>query len=474
MSNIRYIDKTYIESPDFQEPQEDLTLRINLSSGQELLFTAEKEFYTPRRISTNLADVVQLENVVEYSPNNVAIVKLQNGQTSLTTPQYYLNSIVRDIYKQYPLDTFFTELDDDLAVPEYVGTDFEKRQLALNTLLNLEDLAVGAAVNDPTLIAQATDDIDNNFSELAGLDMVMELGPGEITTPEEDDQLTSLDFVGLTDNGSSTTGGYVSSPNVGAFIPGLDSTGVSPGDTKIILPNGDVVIASGDPLSEITEQQQEEESVVPDQTGLFSSDDTSSDIIDPVPVVDETGLIRMDGGLPTIAGEIPGLETVNRAIELLNTGTQQIESSMQVTTTPPQDDCKTITIAKGKKGFAGRFGIGRKPERKVSRSSIENKLALVKTDIAQQENSTEPLLKTASGTPTLIKTQKFSLFSKLASTLGRAGVLNAISRTVGAPVQITSTTAAVPSGYQPMTKQQILNLLYKTKTELETILAQGC
>jgi len=71
----------------------------------------------------------------------------------------------------------------------------------------------------------------------------------------------------------------------------------------------------------------------------------------------------------------------------------------------------------------------------------------------QQENSTEPLLKTASGTPTLIKTQKFSLFSKLASTLGRAGVLNAISRTVGAPVQITSTTAAVPSGYQPMTKQ---------------------
>jgi len=80
--------------------------------------------------------------------------------------------------------------------------------------------------------------------------------------------------------------------------------------------------------------------------------------------VDETGLIRMDGGLPTIAGEIPGLETVNRAIELLNTGTQQIESSMQVTTTPPQDDCKTITIAKGKKGFAGRFGIGSKTREK--------------------------------------------------------------------------------------------------------------
>lgn len=513
MSNIRYIEKTYIESTEFQEPGEDLTLRINLSNGQEVLFTAEKEFYTPRRVATNLPDVVQLENVVEYSPNNVAIVKLQNGQTPLSNPQYYLNSIVRDIYRQYTLDTFFTELDDELAVPEYIGTDFEKRQLALNTLLNLEDLAVGAAINDIGLIAQTTEDIDNNFSELAGLDTIRELTPAEITTPTEDDQLTSLDFVGLTNNGGSVPGGYASSPNVGANVPsvigGINTNGntssrgmgtstlggatdgtindVAPGDTKIILPDGSVIVAPGDPFNRLTPEEKEQlglmdtelpnDSLVPDDNGLFSSDDTSGDIIDPVPTVDETALIRMDGGLPAVAGQIPGLETVNQAIQLLNTGTQQVEGSLQGTgqTGSSEDNSNYVIVAEGKKGYfgGGGFANGRPPERKIARTDIENKLLLIKTDIAQQENSETPLLKTSSGTPTLIKTQKFSLFSKLKSSLQRAGILNAISKTVGAPIQMSATTAAVPSGYQPMNKQDILEILYKTKSELENILSQG-
>lgn len=534
MANLRYIDKTYIESPDFQEPQEDLTLRINLTDGSEVLFVAEKEFYTPRRIATNLSDVLQMENIVEYSPNNVAIIKLQNGQTNLTKPQYYVNSIVKDVYKQYELDTFFTELDDELAVPEYVGTDFEKRQLALNTLLNLEDLAVGAAVNDPELIAQATEDIDNNFSELAGLDAIRELTPAQITTPQEDDQLTSLDFVGLTNKGSSVPGGYASSPSVGASIPGISFPGgtgagttggigtigpggistigglpgtgetggvptvggnvpntitsVAPGDTKIILPDGSVIIAPGNPLDNLTEEQKQElglsdtelpeESLVPDDNGLFSSDDTSGDIIDPVPSVDETALIRMDGGLPIVAGQVPGLETVNQAIQLINTGIQQVEGSLQGSSQAGingQDNSNYIIIADGKQGYSGGGGFagGRSPERKVARTDVQNKLLLVKTDIAQQENINVPLLKTSSGVPTLIKTQKSSLFSRLVSNLNRAGVLNAVGKTVGAPVQMSSTTAAVPSGYQPMSKQQILDMLYKTKSELENILAQG-
>lgn len=512
MANIRFIDKTYVETPDFQEPTEDLTLRINLSDGQEVLFTAEKEFYTPRRITTNLSDVVQLENLVEYSPNNVAIIKLQNGQSQLTRPQYYLNSIVRDIYKQYQLDTFFTELDDDLAVPEYVGTEFEKRQLALNTLLNLEDLAVASAVNDVEGIAQATEDIDNNFSELAGLETLEELGSAELTTPEEEDQLTSLDFVGLATNGSGVPGGYVSSPSVGAAIPGVGGgttgiagtsgtvgtpTGVnsiSPGDTVIVRPDGSTIIAPGDPINTLTQEQlqdlglpedlglpPDEGSLVPDENGLFSSEDTSADIISPVPTVDETALIRMDGGLPIVAGQVPGLEIVNQAIQLINTGIQKVEGSMQnsvqavSTTTGTQQDCKTITVAKGKKGFGvGKFRFGKKPERSVARSDIENKLALVKTDISNQENSETPILRTSSGVPTLIKTQKSALFSRLIGSIARAGVLNGLSKTVGAPMAITATTSAVPNGYQPMTKQQILEILNKTKQELEKILAQGC
>lgn len=507
MSTIRYIDKTYIESPDFQEPQEDLTLRINLSDGQEVLFTAEKEFYTPRRLATNLPDVVQLENVVQYSPNNVAIIKLQNNQSPLTTPQYYLNSIVRDVYKQYTLDTFFTELDDELAVPEYVGTDFEKRQLALATLLNLEDLAAAQIAGDSIGIAEATEEIDNNFSEIAGLETLQELSPSELTTPEEDDQLTSLDFVGLTSNGSSVPGGYASSPNVGASIPDMGAgtdgvqgpsvgnpTGinsVSPGNTVIVRPDGTTVIAQGDPLSELTPEQlddlglpddagmpPEEGSLVPDEDGIFSAEDTSADIIDPVPTVDETALIRLNGGLPIVAGEVPGLEIVNQAIELMNTGIQKVESSVDSpvqTTNDQQENCKTITVAKGKKGFGvGKFRFGKKPERKVSRTDIENKLALIKTDISSQETSEVPILKTSSGVPTLIKTQKMALFSKYISILASSGALNGVSKTVGAPLMISATTSAVPAGYQPMNKQQILELLNKTKQELETILSQGC
>lgn len=508
MSIFRYIDQTYIETPEFEQPGEGLTFRINLPDGQDILFVAEKEFYTPRRITTNLPEVVRLENIVEYAPNNVAIIKLANGQIPLTNPQYYLNSIVRDVYKQYKLDTFFTELDDELAIPEYVGTELEKRQLALTTLLNLEDLAVAAAIGNVEQIAELTDDIDNNFSELAGLEAIKELSPSEVVTPEEEDQLTSLDFVGLTTNGSSVPGGYASSPTLGALVPGIggipSGTGigggigsgtsggindVAPGDTKIVRPDGTVIIAPGDPINKLSPQEREElgildytpgeeGSVIPDENGVFSSEDPSADIINPVPTVDETALIRMDGGLPVIAGEVPGVNVVNQAIEILNTGIQQIEGSMQGNAQSPaatqEDNCKTITIARGKKGFPGRFGIGSKPERKVSRADVENKLALVKADIAQQERNEVPLLKTLSGTPTLVKTGKSALFSSLMGAVARAGVLNGISKTVGAPLAITATTSAVPTGYQPMNKQQILNLLNRTKQELEKILQQGC
>lgn len=489
MSVFRYIDQTYIESPEFREPGDGLTYRINLTDGQDVLFIAEKEFFTPRRVATNLPDVIQLENIVQYAPNNVAIVKLQNGQVPLTKPQYYLNSIVKDVYRQYRLDKFFTELDDDLAVPEYVGTELERRQLALTTLLNLEDLAAAAQLNDAEGIVQANDDIDNNFSELAGLDVVEQVRPEELTTPEEDDQLATLDFIGLTNNnGSSVPGGYVAGTTSATGVPG-GLNDVSPGDTKIVLPDGTVVVSPGDFIGELTPEEREElgipdyplpeeGSLVPDENGIFSSEDTSADLIDPVPTIDETALIRMNNGLPLVAGQVPGIDTVNQAIETLNTGIQQVEGSLQgsmESSDESSNNCKTITVAKGKRGFGvGKIRFGKKPERNVSRDDLERRLAQVKTDIALQERNEVALLKTSSGVPTLVKTSRAASFSSFMGVIARMGALSSISKSVGAPIAITSTTSAVPSGYQPMTKAQILDILNRVKQEIEKLLAEGC
>lgn len=493
MSEFRYISQTYIESPEFKDASDGLTYRINLTDGQDVLFISEKEFFTPRRVATNLPEVVKLENVVKYAPNNVPIIKLQNGQIPLTTPQYYLNSIVKDVYRQYRLDKFFTELDDELAVPEYVGTTLERRQLALTTLLNLEDLAAAALINDAEGITEAVNDIDNNFSELAGLETIAVLRPEELTTPEEDDQLATLDFIGLTSNeGASLPGGFSAGTAPGP-IPGTVTSGgmndVSPGNTKIVLPDGTVVVAPGDFVGSLTPEEKEElgipdyplpeeGSLIPNEDGIFSSEDTSADIIDPVPTVDESSLIRLNGELPIVAGQIPGIDTVNEAIKLLNTGVQQIEGSLQGSmeeSNSESNNCKTITIAKGKKGFGvGKLRLGKKPERNVSRDDLERRLAQVKTDIALQEKTETPILKNNSGVPTLVKTSRVASFSSFMGIIAKMGALSSISKSVGAPIAITATTSAVPAGYQPMTKTQILDLLNRVKQEIEKLLAEGC
>ena len=288
MADVRYIEKTYIETPDFQSPQEDLTLRIKLTDGEEVLFTAEKEFYTPRRIATNKSDVLELDNVVEYTPNNIAIIKMQNGQTDLNKPQYYINSIVRDVYKQYTLDNFFTELDDELAVPDFIGTLSEQRQLALNALLNLEDLAAAAAIGDFEAANEAAAEIDENFSELAGFDAIRRVSPSEITTPEEEDQLAALDFVGLTNGPGSIPGGYVGS-TTDARPSVSQETSQQNADVNRIRtgpgPNDFVTIDAG------TGSEISPDSAFSDEAGLFASADTSDDLIVPIPSVQENALI---------------------------------------------------------------------------------------------------------------------------------------------------------------------------------------
>ena len=477
MADVRYIEKTYIETPDFQSPQEDLTLRIKLTDGEEVLFTAEKEFYTPRRIATNKSDVLELDNVVEYTPNNIAIIKMQNGQTDLNKPQYYINSIVRDVYKQYTLDNFFTELDDELAVPDFIGTLSEQRQLALNTLLNLEDLAAAAAIGDFEAANEAAAEIDDNFSELAGFDAIRRVSPSEITTPEEEDQLAALDFVGLTNGPGSIPGGYVGSPtDARPSIP--QKTSQQNAEVDVIRtgpgPNDFVTVDTG------TGSEIPSDSAFSDEAGLFASADTSDDIIDPIPSVQENALIKMGTGIPSIAGVIPGIDTINSAINTLNIGIQQIEDTMQGTGgTNSQGQQEMITVAPGKKAYTSSGGeyTGVTPERKIPRSSVDKRLADVKDDITKQENTPYTILETLSGVPTLIKIQKSTLFNKLIGKLSLAGRLAALSKTVRSPkvltnIKGTSAEIQIPAGYKPMPRENVLSVLYKMKDELEKTLSQ--
>lgn len=443
---MRYIEQTYIETEDFTGPDENLSLEINLNNNQQVTFIAEKEFYIPRRISTNKTEVVKLENIVEYTPNNIAIIKMQNGESELTKPQYYLNSIIRDVYKipksvvtgleidtqidttgtggptitsaggglgastVRPIDNYFTELDDELAIPEYIGTDTEKRRLALNSLLNLEDLAAAAAINDPTMIDDATSEIDNNFSDMAGLDQIKEVSQNEITTLEEDDQLAVLDSIGLTDS------------------------------------------------------------------NLSAVSDISDDIIDNPPEVNLEDVIQFGTALPNVAGVIQGLETVNRGIDQINTGVQTIESSMRdESTTAQNNQCTHITVAAGKKSNRKSRGFSNagSGERKILRKDIETKLQTIKSDIAKQQTSSITILKTESNTPTLVKiarSTRFKLNLQYINTVGSFDMIKScIATVIGSEPNIT-----IPSGHRPMTKDEVLQILNKTKEELEKLLAQGC
>jgi len=51
MPILTVIDKTVVEAPDFVTGSSDLTLRIPLSDGEVVSFTAETQFFTPRYIA---------------------------------------------------------------------------------------------------------------------------------------------------------------------------------------------------------------------------------------------------------------------------------------------------------------------------------------------------------------------------------------------------------------------------------------
>lgn len=403
MPILNVIEKTIIENPEFTTGSSDLTLRIPLTTGEIITFVAETEFFTPRKIATSRSEVLGLptQSVVEYTSNNIPVVKMPIGAKDITTPQFYPISVVKDIYQEVPIDNFFQELVNDLEVPEdpTLQTLQDQRNAAMQAALALDDLAAAVDAGDPEAIAEANDAVDDG---LASAIVEPEPDPSAIITPEEEDELGALDFVGLTDDYGETDG--------------------------------------------------------------------ASDTIDPLPEVMEEDLIQK---LPRVAGnkKVKGTEIINQAIDLLNAGIQAVEDSTQ-TGVDENGDCKTITIAKGKKGFRG---IGKKRERKVQRSDIQEKLDKVNSELQRQNATNSPI-------PGYYKKKaRAGIFAKaidgILNFTSKAGI---IGKLLGAVIAAPLVPGIVIDGTLlkgktvPMNKNEILRSLESAKKKLEDILAKEC
>jgi Spy/CpxP family protein refolding chaperone len=427
MSLLRAINSTTVQVTEFTTGSSDLVLSIPLTSGETVQFTAETQFFTPRQIATSRSDVLGLpsQSVVEYTANNIPVVKLPIGAVDITTPQFYPISIVSDVYQEIEIDNFFQELTDDLEVPDDELTDLRaQRDAAMQAALALDDLAAASDSGDAAAIEEANQAIDEG---LASAIVDVEPDPSTILTPEEADELGALDLVELTDD--------------------------------------------------------------------FGTTDGSEDIINPTPEVLEEDLIQK---LPLLPGNrrVRGIDTINQAITLLNSGIQQVEDSTQ-SGTDEDGNCKFITVAKKKKGF---LGVGKRKERKISRSDTQKKLDLIKQDIEAQRASNTTIIGTKSGIVTHIPIVKSSAFGRLTGGLLKAGFLGAIAGIVLAPVTggaslaltvagvgtsaasittgvvgtLAGARTTVPRGRKPMSKAQALKVLELTATQLQKILDKPC
>lgn len=331
--------------------------------------------------------------------------------------------------------------------------------------------------------------IDNFFQELTN----------DLEIPEDDPELNTL------------LGQRQASMQAALALDDLAAS-LEAGDTEAALEAGDLVdegLAEDIPFeqpnpAEILTPDEADELAALDFVGLadtLGTTDGADDVIDPTPEVLNEDIIQK---IPQVPGnsKITGIDTINKAIDLLNQGIQAVEDSTQQGVNE-DGKCKYIVVAKGKKGFRG---IGKKRERKVSRAETERKLKLIQEDIAAQEASQSTIINTKSGVPTLVKITKQTLFGRAMSNLRKAGPLAAIVGIVAAPFVATSaalsaaaglvTTAGIatavgataaqvagnslgiksriPNGFRPMSKVDALKILRKTAEKLEAILAKDC
>jgi len=289
MSRLTRINRSIVESPIFEEADSDIVYRLPLPTGEDVLFTAERQFFTPRKIATNSQEVLNMENLVEYTLTNIPIIKMPIGSRDITTPQYYLNTIVQDVYQPLQIDNFFQEFDDDLAIPEdpVISNLLEQRQAAINDFLALDALAAAATVGDQDAFNEELDLVEDGLA--SGIEST-EPPASQQLTPSEFDSTEALKTVGLDEP-----------------FPVTD--------------------AAADSIS---------------PTPTVSADD--------VIVMDNSNSTNR---VPTnIASVVDGTGIINRALEILNTGAAQIEgaASGQLDL---NGNSEFISVAKGKFGRFG-------------------------------------------------------------------------------------------------------------------------
>ena len=208
MAQLTSIEKTTRQVTDIPTGSSNLVLRVPLTSGEVVQFTADRQFFSPRQIATSTSQVLGLpsQSVVEYTAGNIPVVKLPIGVSQIPTNQYYPLSVVSDVYINVPIDNFFKELADDFEIPEEnpeFTTLRAQRDAAMQAALGLEDLAAAAAASDPEAFLEAQQDIDEG---LASAIEPEEPNEAAATTPDEEDELAALDFVGLADISGVTDG----------------------------------------------------------------------------------------------------------------------------------------------------------------------------------------------------------------------------------------------------------------------------
>lgn len=289
MGRLTRINRSIIESPRFEDRETDIVYRIPLTDGEDILFSAERQFFTPRKIASNSPEILNMEYVVEYTATNIPLVKMPIGSRDITDPQYYFNSIVQDIYQPLDIDNFFQELDDDLSFPDDAALDTarQQRQEALNNFLSLGDLAAAATVGDTDAFNEALESIDDDLAS----DIETRSPPANaVLSPEEFDDLSALELVGL--------GGSVGTPE---------------GSADII-----------------------------DPTPTVSADDVIT-----------TGESDSTNRLPTnLASMVEGTSIINAALEILNSGVKQVEGAA-AGGVGSSEQSEFLTIAPGRFGTYG-------------------------------------------------------------------------------------------------------------------------
>lgn len=205
MPIISSIQKTIVESDEFISGSSDLVVSIPLSTGETITFTAEREFFTPRQISTNKSNILGLpsESVVGYTSNLIPIVKMPIGAQDITTPQYYAVTVISDVYQNFPIDNYFRELADDLELPDDAGlrTLRDQRNAALEAALALDDLNAAAAAGDKDAFDEANTEIEIGLADAIPSP---EIDPSVLLTEDEAAELAALDAVDLTDDYGQT------------------------------------------------------------------------------------------------------------------------------------------------------------------------------------------------------------------------------------------------------------------------------